>query len=80
MLYKVTIDLGDAMVELKKMGVKAILKGPYSIKVEANDPDGACSAARAKVCNTAEKKWSKKFPEATKVIGNKMKIVKLEAA
>jgi hypothetical protein len=80
-MYKVQIDLTDAMKKIKKLGIKDIIKGRYWIKVHANDPDGACHAATEKVCNTVHKKWverGKSGEDAIEIIREEMKITKIE--
>ena len=80
-MYKVQIDLTDAMKKISKLGIKDIIKGTYWIKVNANDPDAACFAAREKVCHTVHKKWGQKGKsgeDAVKIIKEDMKITKIE--
>jgi len=80
-MYKVKIDLTDAMEKISDMGIPDVLKGPYWIKVSAKDPDAACHAATEKVCNTVHKKWGKQGKSgeaAVEIIRQEMKILKID--
>ena len=57
--YRVQIELKKVLHELKKLGLKEVLKGPYWIKVQGVDPDDACFLAFKKVENTIKMKFPK---------------------
>lgn len=74
------MDITTALPELKKMGINESKK-VFWIRVEAIDPDDACSEAYKKVHLIITKKnKSTKFKTASKIVKEKLRILKIEVS
>jgi hypothetical protein len=76
--YRVQLELKSVFDELKSIGIKQALKGPYWIKVQGTDPDDACHLAMKKIKATLCMKAGQKFSvEISEVLERYMRVIKL---
>jgi hypothetical protein len=58
MLFQVKVDLSKSYEPLNKIGMGEMSKTPYWVRIEADDPDDACSKTIKKVNNAINKAFS----------------------